>query len=78
MGGTRDGAKQVETFRAGTDAQNLARADGFTKMVDAAGHTEADLKDWLIDWDRSLKTKANSPHGVDEPSVWGSSCSACS
>ena len=37
LGGTRDGAKQVETFSAGTDAQNLARADGFKKMVDAAG-----------------------------------------
>jgi hypothetical protein len=25
--------------------------------------TEADLKEWLIDWDRSLKTKANY-HGL--------------
>jgi hypothetical protein len=130
LGGRRDGAYQSETFSAGTDAQNLARADGFKKMVDAAGQgwpdgwvrgegfvrpvgtdpltapprfheigeeyvrqivdlspgqrkrylghlkvlastrvrgsliftkpvtvlTEADLKDWLIDWDRSLKT----------------------
>lgn len=37
LSGTRDGARQVETFSAGTDAQNLARADGFKKMVDAAG-----------------------------------------
>lgn len=138
LGGARDGAKQVETFSVGTDAQNLARADGFRKMVDAAGQrwpegwvkgegfvrprgetdplkapprfvdigeeyvrqivdltpgtrkrylghlgvlektrirgaliftkpvtaiTEADLKEWLIDWDRSLKTKANY-HGL--------------
>jgi integrase len=138
LGGTRDGARQVETFSAGSDAQNLARADGFKRMVDAAGQrwpegwvkgegfvrpagesdpmktpprfvdigetyvrqivdlspgqrkrylghlgvleqtrirgaypfrkpvtaiTDADLKDWLIDWDRSLKTKANY-HGL--------------
>jgi len=37
LGGTRDGAYQAETFSAGTDARNLARADGFKKMVDAAG-----------------------------------------
>ncbi|MGZ6849480.1 MAG: hypothetical protein ACXVEV_01325 [Nocardioidaceae bacterium] len=135
LGGRRDGAYQAETFGAGSDAQNLARADGFKKMVDAAGQrwpagwvkgegfvrppgeadplkppprfdvigeeyvrqivdlspgqrkrylgqlrvlattrvrdslvftkpvtaiTEADLKEWLIDWDRSLKTKARS------------------
>ena len=131
------GAYQAETFSAGSDAQNLARADGFKKMVDAAGQRwpdgwvkgegfvrpagaspltapprfdeigeeyvrqivdlspgqrkrylgqlkvlagtqvrgsliftkavtaieESDLKDWLIDWDRSLKTKANY-HGL--------------
>ncbi len=33
----------------------------FTKPVTAV--TEADLKEWLIDWDRSLKTKANY-HGL--------------
>ena len=37
LGGSRDGAYQSETFSAGSDAQNLARADGFKKMVDAAG-----------------------------------------
>jgi hypothetical protein len=37
LGGTRDGTYQAETFSAGSDAQNLARADGFKKMVDAAG-----------------------------------------
>jgi len=138
LGGTRDGAYQAETFSAGSDAQNLARADGFKKMVDAAGQRwpdgwvkgegfvrppgeadplkapprfdeigeeyvrqivdlspgqrkrylgqlkvlagtrvrgslvftrpvtsihESDIKDWLIDWDRSLKTKANY-HGL--------------
>jgi hypothetical protein len=138
LGGTREGAYQAETFSVGSDAQNLARADGFKKMVDAAGQrwpdgwikgegfvrpawetdplkppppfvelgeeyvrqivdlspgqrkrylghlqvlagtsvrgslpftkpvtaiTESVLKEWLIDWDRSLKTKANY-HGL--------------
>ncbi len=137
LGGSRDGAYQAETFGAGTDAQNLARADGFKRMVDAAGQHwpegwvrgegfvrpagadpltapprfdvigeeyvrqivdlspgqrkrylgqlgvlartrvrgslvftrpvtgihESDIKDWLIGWDRSLKTKANY-HGL--------------
>jgi hypothetical protein len=137
-GGARDGAYQSETFSAGSDAQNLARAEGFRQMVHAAGQrwpegwvrgegfvrppgeadpltkpprfvdigegyvrqivdispgqrkrylghlgvlaslsvrgvavfvkpvtsvTEADLRAWLIDWDRSLKTKANY-HGL--------------
>ena len=127
-----------ETFGAGSDAQNLARADGFKRMVEAAGQRwpdgwvkgegfvrppdvadpmtpppsfdkigeeyvrqivdlspgqrkrylgqlqvlartpvrgslvfagpvtaigEAQLKTWLIEWDRSLKTKANY-HGL--------------
>jgi integrase len=127
-----------ETFGAGSDAQNLARADGFKRMVEAAGQrwpdgwvkgegfvrppdiadpmtpppsfdkigeehvrqivdlspgqrkrylgqlqvlartpvrgslvfagpvtaiSEAQLKTWLIEWDRSLKTKANY-HGL--------------
>lgn len=38
-------------------AQNRGRADGLKKMVDAAGQP------WLIDWDRSSKTKANY-HGL--------------
>lgn len=137
LGGARDGEKQVETFGVGSDAQNLARADGFKKMVDASGQRwpegwvkgegfvrpkgadpmtapprfvdigeeyvrqivdlspgqrkrylghlgvlkrvrvkgelvftrpvtaigEAELRDWLIEWDRSLKTKANY-HGL--------------
>lgn len=37
LGGTREGAYQSETFGAGSDAQNLARADGFKRMVVAAG-----------------------------------------
>lgn len=136
--GARGGAYQAETFSAGSDAQNLARADGFKKMVEAAGQrwpegwvkgegfvrptngadplkapprfvdlgreyvrqivdlspgqrkrylgqfsvlattsvqgellfrrpvtaiAEADLRAWLIEWDRSLKTKANY-HGL--------------
>jgi integrase len=142
LGGTRDGRPQVETFGAGSDARNLARAEGFKQMVTAAGEhwpegwvkgagfvrehssadvttlprsveevgleyvgqivdcspgqrsryrgqlrvlkgvevaghrgpyrpfdaridtvTEADIKAWLIGWNRSLKTKANY-HGL--------------
>lgn len=37
MVGTRDGAYQAETFSAGSDARNHARADGFKAMVDAGG-----------------------------------------
>jgi integrase len=137
-GGGRDAARVWETFSAGSDAQNLARADGFKRMVDAAGQRwpdgwvkgegfvrpadvadpltpppnfdeigeeyvrqivdlslgqrkrylgqlkvlaatpvrgalvfgspitaigDAQLKSWLVEWDRSLKTKANY-HGL--------------
>lgn len=136
--GHRAATRVWETFGAGSDAQNLARADGFKRMVDAAGQrwpdgwvkgegfvrpadvadpmtppprfdkvgeeyvrqivdlspgqrkrylgqlkvlagtsvrgapvfaspitaiSEAQLKLWLIEWDRSLKTKANY-HGL--------------
>lgn len=37
LGGSRTGAKQRETFGAGTDAQNKARAEGFRDMVTTAG-----------------------------------------
>ena len=142
LGGSRTGRRQTETFGAGSDDQNLARAAGFKRMVDAAGQEwpdgwvkgegfvragstddpmkppptvaevgeeyvrqivdlspgqrkrylaqvrtvtavevpgnvgpyrpfdrtvaqvkEADVKAWLIGWDRSLKTKANY-HGL--------------
>jgi integrase len=142
VGGTRSGRTQTETFGAGSDDQNLARAEGFKRMVEAAGQEwpdgwvkgegfvrrhatddpmkppptvaeageeyvrqivdlspgqrkrylgqvrtitlaevpgptgtyrpfdrtvaqvkEADVKAWLIGWDRSLKTKANY-HGL--------------
>jgi hypothetical protein len=36
-GGTRAGRRENETFSAGTDAQNRARAEGFRQMVVAAG-----------------------------------------
>ena len=137
-GSARDATRVWETFGAGSDAQNLARADGFKRMVEAAGQRwpdawvkgegfvrppdvadpmtpppsfdkigeeyvrqivdlspgqrkrylgqlqvlartpvrgslifagpitvigEAQLKTWLIEWDRSLKTKANY-HGL--------------
>ncbi|MDQ4109553.1 MAG: site-specific integrase [Actinomycetota bacterium] len=137
LGGRRDGARQTETFSAGSDEQNTARAEGFQTMVDAAGEFwpdgwvkgegfvrahgadpmkppprfdeigeeyarqivditpgqrkrylsqirtlagtkirgvftfarpvtkigEPEIKAWLIDWDRALKTKANY-HGL--------------
>ena len=36
-GGCRDAPREWETFGAGSHAQNLARADGFKRMVEAAG-----------------------------------------
>ena len=137
LGGGRGALRQEETFSAGSDEQNQARAEGFKKMVEAAGQdwpdgwvkgegfvrarvddrycappsfatvgeeyvrqivelspgqrkrylaqirtlagtdvrgtrifdqtvdaiAERDIKAWLIDWDRSLKTKANY-HGL--------------
>jgi hypothetical protein len=36
-GGARGATRVWETFGAGSDAQNLARADGFKRMVEAAG-----------------------------------------
>ena len=138
LGGGRDAVRVSETFSVGSTAQNLARADGFKRMVEAGGERwpdgwvkgegfvrppdvadpltrpprfdeigeeyvrqivdlspgqrkrylgqlqvlawtpvrgslvfegpvtaigEAHLKTWLIEWDRSLKTKANY-HGL--------------
>ena len=37
-------SQQTETFGAGTDEQNQARAEGFVKMVAAAG------EDWPDGW----------------------------
>jgi hypothetical protein len=133
IGGGRGAPRQEETFSAGSDAQNRARAESFKQMVEAAGNhwpdgwvkgegfvrarveerysappafatvgeeyvrqivdlspgqrrrylsqirvigaleirgvrifnrpidaiVERDIKAWLIDWDRGLKTKAN-------------------
>ena len=36
-GGARGATRVWETFGAGSYAQNLARADGFKRMVEAAG-----------------------------------------
>jgi hypothetical protein len=44
LGGTRGGARQTETFGAGSDVQNRARAEGFATMVTAAG------EDWPDGW----------------------------
>jgi hypothetical protein len=44
LGGTRTGPRQTETFGAGSDEQNRARAEGFVKMVAAAG------EDWPDGW----------------------------
>ena len=154
-GGTRDATRLWETFGAGSDAQNLARADGFKRMVEAAGQRwpdgwvkgegfvrppdvadpmtpppsfdkigeeyvrqivdlspgqrkrylgqlqvlartpvrgslifagpitaigEAQVKTWLIEWDRSLKTKANYHgliYGVFAYAVQRGSAGAC-
>lgn len=150
LGGGRAGARQTETFSVGSDEQNVARAEGFKKMVEAAGGhwpegwikgegfvrareadvyapppsfhqlgleyvgqivdlspgqcrryrdqigvlsrieirgaltftraitaiTEHDIKAWLIDWDRALKTKANYHgliYGVNRPGSVGGS-----
>lgn len=37
LGGTRSGGMQTETFGAGSDAQNRARAEGFKQLAAAAG-----------------------------------------
>jgi hypothetical protein len=42
LGGARTGPRQTETFGAGTDEQNRARADGLLKMVTAAGENWPD------------------------------------
>jgi hypothetical protein len=44
VGGTRSGRTQTEIFGAGSDDQSLARAEGFKRMVDAAGLEDADVK----------------------------------
>lgn len=44
QGGSRSGRTQTETFGAGSDEQNLARAEGFRRMVAAAG------QDWPDGW----------------------------
>jgi hypothetical protein len=48
LGGTRTGPVQSETFSAGTDVQNLARAEGFKRMVEAAGH------EWPDGWVKGM------------------------
>jgi hypothetical protein len=37
LGGARDGPRQSETLGAGSDEQNRARAEGFQRIVAAAG-----------------------------------------
>jgi hypothetical protein len=44
--GHRGSPRQRETFSAGSDAQNRARAEGFKQMVDAAG------QHWPAGWER--------------------------
>ncbi len=44
LGGAREGRMQTETFGAGSDDQNLARAQGFKRMVEAAG------QEWPDGW----------------------------
>ena len=44
LSGSRTGPMQTETFGAGSDDQNLARAEGFVPMVKAAG------QEWPDGW----------------------------
>ena len=44
LGRSRSGGMQTETFGLGSDEQNLARAEGFKKMVEAAG------QEWPDGW----------------------------
>src|SRR5579884_1636760 len=70
LGGSRSGAKQRETFGAGSDAQNRARAEGFRDMVALAGEM------WPEGWvkgagfvrDRSGESVAvlDAPRSVEE------------
>ena len=39
---------QTETFSAGSDDQNLARAEGFRRMVEAGGH------EWPDGWVKGM------------------------
>ena len=48
LGGARSGPMQTETFSAGSDDQNLARADGFRRMVEAGGH------EWPDGWVKGM------------------------
>ena len=47
LGGSRTGRMQTETFGAGSDDQNLAHAEGFKRMVEAAG------QEWPDGWVKS-------------------------
>ena len=57
LGGSADGERQTETFSAGSDAQNVARAEGFQKMVESAGEY------WPEGWVKGEGFVR--PHGVD-------------
>jgi hypothetical protein len=48
LGGARSGPMQTETFSAGSDDQNLARAEGFRRMVEAGGH------EWPDGWVKGM------------------------
>lgn len=63
LGGSRTGRPQVETFGAGSDAQNRARAEGFRQMVIAAGEYWPDgwvkgegfVRDRGVDGDEAMR-----------------------
>jgi integrase len=64
LGGTRTGPRQTETFGAGSDEQNQARAEGFLKMVVAAG------EDWPDGWVKGqgfVRARADSNPMVPPP-----------
>jgi integrase len=62
LGGTRTGKPQSETFGAGSDQQNRARAEGFRDMVKAAGEY------WPDGWVKGRGfVRESAPADVDVP-----------
>lgn len=63
LGGARTGKPQNETFGAGSDAQNRARAEGFQQMVTAAG------EHWPDGWVKGRGFVRDQGPGADQPAA---------